>query len=141
MQIAAAATLLASLAVGLTTLGRDLRFSRENAGPSVFSTADRKQIGAVKDSIPEGATVLLIASSVNGWYARLWQRGLYPRNQGVVVLEPFNPQTVQELRARYGIRHAVLLGSPPFDPGLRARHDLGSLAGQTGRVWFGELSP
>lgn len=141
LRIAATTILLASLAAGAAALWRDLRFAYQNAGPSAFTDLDRRQMAAVRQSVPEGAAILLIATSTNGWYARLWQRGLYPSQQGVVVLEPHEPDAIRKLRERYGIRHAVLIGPPPFDPGLLWRRDLGPLAGMPGRVWFGELLP
>jgi hypothetical protein len=138
---AAGVVILASAAAALAAFVPDLRTAYLYAGPSVFSDVDRRQMSTVREAIPDGATLLLVAKRSGAWHARLWQRGLYPRNQVVVVMEPYDAAAVRAVRDRYAIRHAVLVGPPPFDPGLRWSRDLGPLAGLPDRVSFGELSP
>ena len=141
LRLIALVVLIASAAAGLSALWRDLRFAYAWAGPSIFSETDRRQMAAVQEAVPEGAVILLVARPDNVWHARLWQRGLYPRNQVAVLLEPVGPEAIGKLRSRYGIRHAVLIGPPGLDPGFRWRRDLGPLAGLPGLVSFGELAP
>ena len=45
---------------------------------------------AVRAALPPGAPLLLVAGSGDAWHARLWQRGLYPRNTVIVRFEPWN---------------------------------------------------
>jgi hypothetical protein len=141
LRLIAAVVLAASAAAGLTALWRDLRFAHAWAGPSIYSAVDRRQMAAVQAAVPEGAVILLVARPTDVWHARLWQRGLYPRNPVAVLLEPVGPAAVGRLRARYGIRYAVLIGPPGVDPGLAWRRDLGALAGLPERVSFGALAP
>ena len=98
-------------------------------------------MAAVRKAVPEGAAILVLAKSTDVWHARLWQRGLYPRNPVVVLFEPVGPRAIGKLRSRYGIRHAVLIGPPGLDPGFRWRRELGTLAGLPDLVSFGELAP
>ena len=141
LRISATAVILASLTAWLLGFVPDLLVSYRWAGPSVFTEVDRRQMAAVRQAIPEGETLLLIAPRTDVWHARLWQRGLYPRNQVVVVLDPFDAASIRALRERYSMRHAVLLGPAAFDPGLLSRRDLGPLPGLSDRVFFGELAP
>jgi hypothetical protein len=141
LRLAATAVVLASLASGLTALVRDLRFAYRNAGPSVFTDVDRRQMSAVREAVHAGDTILLVGTPDDVWHAGLWQRGMYPRNTVVLVLGPYDAAAIGELRHRYDIAYAVLLGPPPFDPGFRWSRDLGSLPGLPHRVSFGELSP
>ncbi len=131
----------ASTAAFLTALVPDLRIAYAWAGPSIFSEVDRKQMSAVRDAVPEGAVLLLAAKPRDVWHARLWQRGMYPRNQVAVQLEPFSTGVIRSLRARYGIRYVVLMGSPALDSELLWRRDLGPLPGLSDRVSLGELRP
>lgn len=98
-------------------------------------------MSTVQRAVPAGAVILLVAKPTDVWHARLWQRGLYPRNQVAVLLEPVGPAAVRALRSRYGIRYAVLIGPPDLDPGLRWRRELGALSGLPDFVSFGELAP
>lgn len=141
LRLIAVVVLAASAVAGLTALWGDLRLAYTWSGPSIFSELDRKQMSAVREVVPRGATILVVAKWTDVWHARLWQRGLFPRNPVVVRLEPYVPQEIREFRHRYAIRYAVLIGPPAFDLGFRWRRDLGPLPGLPGRVWFGELSP
>ena len=140
-RLIAAAVLAAAAVSGLTALWRDLRFAYAWAGPSIYAANDRRHMTAVQEAVPAGAVILLVAKQTDVWHARLWQRGLYPRNQVVVLLEPFGPHAIHRVKSRYGIRYAVLIGPPSVEPGFRWRRELGSLAGLPGRVSFGELAP
>jgi hypothetical protein len=141
LRLIAAVVVAASAAAGGTALWRDLRFAYTWAGPSIYAETDRRQMTAVRQTVSEGEVILLIAKPTDVWHARLWQRGLYPRNQVVVLFEPVGVNGIRRLRSRYGVRHAVLIGPPGFDPGFRWHRDLGPLAGLPDRVSFGELLP
>ena len=120
---------------------RDLRVSFRDAGPSVFTPGDRRQMDAVRAAIPAGASLLLVANSSDAWGARLWQRGMFPDHVLIVRYEPLNPVELRKLRGQFAIHHAVAFGVPPPDPGFRSHEDLGTLPGLPSRVWFGELAP
>ncbi len=133
--------IVASLAAGLAALGRDLRIAYLYAGQSIFSSVDRKQMDAVRASLPAKAPILLIAKTANAWQAWLWERGLYPEHLVVVRFEPWSADEIRKARERFGFRHAVIIGPVPFDPGFRWTRDLGPMAGVPDRVVFGELAP
>jgi len=141
LRIASAAVVAASLVVGVTALARDLRTAYLYAGPSIFSPVDQQQMKAVREVLPGGAPVLLLAKSSDAWHAWLWQRGLYPDHVVVVQFEPWSREAIQNARGRSEIRYVILIGPPPFDPGVRWTRDLGQLAGLPGHVVFGELAP
>ena len=141
LQVIAVVVLAASAVAGVTALWSDLRLAYTWSAPSIFSEVDRKQMSAVREAVPPGATILVLAKWTDVWHARLWQRGLFPRNPVVVRLEPYGPEEIRKFRQRYASRYAVLIGPPAFDLGFRWRRDLGSLPGLASRVWFGELSP
>lgn len=98
-------------------------------------------MSAVRSAVPEGETLLLFATSSTVWHARLWQRGLYPRNQVVVVFDPTGDAAIRQLRERYSCRYAVVIGASRSAPPLLRRRDLGRLAGLPDSVSFGELVP
>ena len=131
----------ASLAAGFAALRKDLRVAYLWAGPSIFSTVDQRQMASVRAALAKGEVVLLYAGRENVWHARLWQRGLYPRNPVVVQFDSDPPQRLREMRERYGIRRAVVIGPPPSAPRLRGERDLGARPGLPGSVAFGELPP
>ncbi len=90
---------------------------------------------------PDAALLVVFYAGSDSWYARMWQRVLYPRT---VVLLPSDRMTgaaIARLRSRYQLQYAVAIGSPPADPGFVRPQDLGDLPGGQFRVWFGELSP
>ena len=119
----------------------DLRVAFRDAGPSVFTPLDRKQMGAVRAALPAGASLLLVATTDDAWHARLWQRALYPEHTVIVRYAPLRADELKRLRDQYAIHHAVSLGVTPADPGFRSHEDLGTLPGLPARVWFGELEP
>lgn len=141
LGLAAGAVIASSLFAGLRALALDLRYAYRNAGPSVFADTDRRQMATVRAALSSDETILLLGTANTVWHARLWQRGMYPRNPVVVRLEPYDGAAIRSLRERYGIRHAVLLGPPAPDPGFQWSQDLGSLPGLPERVSFGELLP
>jgi len=141
LRAIAIAVFAASTAAFLAALIPDVRIAYAWAGPSIFSEVDRRQMSAVRDAVPEGAVLLLAAKPRDVWHARLWQRGMYPRNQVAVQLEPFPADVIRSLRARYGIRYVVMMGSPALDAELLWHRDLGALHGLSDRVSLGELSP
>ena len=95
----------------------------------------------MRDSLPAGASLLLVATADEAWHARLWQRALYPEHTVIVRYEPLRADELKRLRDQYAIHHAVSLGDAPPDPGFRSHEDLGTLPGRPARVWFGELEP
>jgi len=119
----------------------DLRVAFRDAGPSVFTPRDRKQMGTVQASLPADASLLLVATADEAWHARLWQRALYPEHTVIVRYEPLRADELKRLRNQYAIHQAVSLGNVPPDPGFRSHEDLGTLPGRPARVWFGELEP
>lgn len=119
----------------------DLHVAFRDAGPSVFTPRDRKQMGTVQASLPAGASLLLVATTDEAWHARLWQRALYPEHTVIVRYAPLRSDELIQLRHQYAIHHAVSLGNAPADPGFRSHEDLGTLPGLSARVWFGELGP
>ena len=129
------------MAVGGHALARDLQVAFRDAGPSVFTPVDREQMAAVRESLPAGASLLLVATTDDAWHARLWQRALYPEHTVIVRYEPLQRDELKRFRDQYAIRHAVSLGTAPPDPGFRSHRDLGPLPGLPGHVWFGELEP
>ncbi len=139
--MAAAIVFAASLASGGDALVADLRVAFRDAGPSVFTPVDRGQMAAVRESLPPGGSLLLVATKVDAWHARLWQRAFYPEHILIVRYEPLRADELKRLRDQYGIRFAISLGVAPPDPGFRSHRDLGTLPGLPSRVWFGELSP
>lgn len=141
LRLVAVVVLAASAAAGLTAIWSDLRLAYTWSGPSIFSEPDLKAMSAVREAVPPGATILVVARWADVWTARVWQRGLFPRNPVVVRLEPYTAQEIRKFRQRYAIRHAVLIGPPAFDLGFRWRRDLGPVPGVPGRVEFGELLP
>lgn len=134
----------ASALNGIPTLAREVRIAFRDAWPSVFPGEFRGGLIAVQAAVPAGAAFLVVCDEGKnpgvGWYARLWQRGLYPRNPVVVVTDDFRPQRLAEIRRRYGLRYAISIGDPPFDPGFRWHRDLGVVTGSL-RMWFGEIEP
>jgi hypothetical protein len=140
LRLTAAAVVLASLAAGVAALASDLRVAFRDAGPSVFSDDDRRQMIVVRQALRPGDALLLVATPADVWQARVWQRALYPRNPVVVLLGPYDPVTVGRIRDRHGIRRAVVLGEPPPITGFQPIRDLG-VAGSAGRASFGELTP
>jgi hypothetical protein len=137
----AAAVVGASLVSGARAIVADLRVAFRDAGPSVFTPVDRRQMATVRASLPAGASLLLVATADDAWHARLWQRAFFPEHTVIVRYTPLIPEELNRFRAQYGIRHAVSLGIAPPDPGLRSHQDLGTLPGLPGHVWFGELAP
>ena len=131
----------ASLAVGAHAIAGDLRVAFRDAGPSVFTPVDRKQMAAVREALPAGAPLLLLATRDDAWHARLWQRAFYPAHVVIVRYTPLETGELKRLRDQYAITYAVSLGITPTDPGFRSRQDLGTLQGLPSRLWFGELEP
>ena len=138
LRAIAGVVVASSLAAGVAALARDLRTAYLWAGRSIFGEADRRQMDAVRSALADGEVLLVYAVADDVWSARLWQRGLYPRNPVVVQLSA-SPEGPGGLRKRYGARRAVLIGSPAFAPKLRGDRDLGPRIGRPGRVRFGEL--
>jgi hypothetical protein len=143
LRTAGAAVVAASAAAGVAALARDLRTAYLWAGPSIFTAGEREQMARVRGELADGETIAVFAgaSQDDVFRARLWQRGLYPRNPVAVQFEGDPPERLRELRQRFAIRHAVLLGPPRSAPKLRDARDLGSVPGRAGRAAFGELPP
>jgi hypothetical protein len=141
LRSVAGVVVAASLAAGAAALRRDLGTAYLWAGPSIFSSVDQRQMASVRGALAEGEIIILFAGPDNVWHARLWQRGLYPRNPVAVQFEGEPPERLRALRERFGFRHAVLIGRPANAPRLRGERDLGPLPGLPGRVAFGELPP
>ncbi len=131
----------ASLVSGAHAIVADLRVAFRDAGPSVFTPVDRKQMATVRAALPAAASLLLVATADDAWHARLWQRALYPEHIVIVRYTPLRSDELKRFRDQYAIRYAVSLGVAPPDPGFRSHEDIGSLPGLPGRVWFGELEP
>jgi hypothetical protein len=132
---------LASLAAAIAAFSADIRTAYLWAGPSVFSETDRRQMAAVRGSVPAGEAILLLAGADDAWYARLWQRGLYPRNRVIALIGPTDAVRIRRLRERHGIRSVVVIGKPPDGAFLGTQRDLGPIPGWPSRVSFGEFLP
>lgn len=86
--------------------------------------------------LPPGAPLFYVTADADTWTCGLWQRALYPR--GVFCLRTSNPrhaEIARELRARFGVRHAVGAAEPPAETPLKSRSPL------TPEIWVGELAP
>ena len=99
------------------------------------------QIATVDRVMRPGEALLVTYPGPNPWYARMWQRVLYPRTVVLLSRNQTSAANIARLRARYGIRFAVAMGSPPPDPGFVRVRDLGPLLGADDRVLFGTLRP
>ena len=77
-----------------------------------------------------GEALLVTYPGTHPWYPRVWQRVLYPRTVVLLSREQTSAAKVARMRARYGIRFAVAMGSPPPDPGFARVRDLGPLLGR-----------
>lgn len=144
LQVAAVLVAAASAVSGSLGLARDLRIAFRDAWPSVFPGQFQRQVKTVEETVPPGAVFFHIADASKdpgtGWYSRLWQRALYPRNLVIVLLNDLRPEHLEELRKRYRVRYAISVGTPPIDPGFRWHRELGSVPGSH-QTWFGELRP
>jgi hypothetical protein len=142
LHAAAGLVLAASALSGVPRLAREIRVAFRDAGLSVFPTEFQRQRAVVEKTAPPGAVFLHISDWASdpgtGWYSRLWQRALYPRNLVIVVMRDLQPERLQLLRRRFGARYAISVGSPPIDPGFLWHRDLGVVPG-SGQTWFGEL--
>jgi hypothetical protein len=141
LRLIGALILVASLATGLTAIGRDFSAAYRSS-PSVFAPEDRRQFQYVRERLPAGDPLLIFATKADRWHTCLWQRALYPRNPAIVRYRDKRASASlgDEVR-RFRIRYAVAFGNPPPDPGFGRFEELGALPGTYGRVRFGPLGP
>ncbi len=99
------------------------------------------QIAIVEKFLQPGEALLVTYPGPSPWYPRMWQRVLYPRTVILLTRDHTSAPNIARIRARYGIRFAVAMGSPPPDPGFARMQDLGSLLGENDPVLFGPLRP
>lgn len=132
----------AGLVVGVASFRRDFALSARQRGESVYSADFRRQVRYVTDRTPPRAGILLVATPQDTWRARLWQRALYPRNDVIVRLQPFAPDSeLRPLRVHHSVTFAITLGDPSVDLPLRWNEDLGRMFREEPRVRFGALEP
>jgi len=141
LQALGALVVAASAAVTVAAFAGDLRTAYAFAGPSIFKETERRQMAEVQAALTEDEVILVVARPEDHWHARLWQRGLYPRNPVAILIGGFSKESLRELRERHGIRRAVLIGPPEVEPAMIRRRELGTLSGLPARVAFGELAP
>jgi hypothetical protein len=143
LQSLAALVLAAAALAAARSLDREFTKAFRDPWPGVFPPSVLGQLQVLRSRLAPGSTVLLVSgpTPAETWNARLFQRGLYPRNVVIVHFAP--PPDAAEmgrLRDRYGLRYAISLGAGPADPGFLQHEDLGPLPDAEGRVWFGELA-
>lgn len=139
----AALVLGASVWTGVRALARDFDRAFHVAGKSVFPPSVVSQLDAIRARVPPGAAVLLLsASNTDGsWWARLFQRALYPRNVVVVRYEPLPRNQLVRLGREWRFSWGLLLAPEPSSLVLSDREDLGNLPAMPDRVWLGAFSP
>lgn len=122
---------------------KDYWIAFQDASPSEFPASVSGQVEAMTRVMPPGETLLLVAEfhADGGWYARLFQRALYPRNRVIVGYMPLAPADIASLRRQWSARYGLALGVPPPDLGFLNHEDLGSLPAMKDRVWFGQVGP
>ncbi len=132
----------ASLFVGVHSLKRDLARAFRDAPRSVFPPGFPSQLERVRQVVPAGAGILVATYTADGWDARLWQRALYPRNPGIVVMPPLPPaDELRRLRTEHHAAYILSLGDAPAGLELAWREDLGGVPGGPEHVWLGALAP
>ena len=142
LRLSAALVVAASLAVGTRAFVQDLRVAFVWAWPRAVPPSVQSQIETTERGMPPDAALLVVFyAGSDSWYARMWQRVLYPRTVVLLPSDRMTGATIARLRSRYHLQYAVAIGSPPADPGFVRPQDLGDLPGGQFRVWFGELSP
>ncbi len=144
LEAAAVLVMAASVISGGLALPREVRVAFRDAWPSVFPGQLQQQLAVVEASVPPGPALLHVSDWASdpgtGWYSRLWQRALYPRNAVVLLMRDITPERIAELRRQYRPRYAISVGTPPIDPGFLWHRDLGVVPGSR-QTWFGELRP
>jgi hypothetical protein len=133
----------ASLWTGARALARDFDRAFHVAGRSVFPPSVTRQLDAIRSRVPAGASVLLLSASATdgAWWARLFQRALYPRNIVVVRYEPLYADELARSNQAWRFGYGVLLSPEPSSLVLTNREDLGILPALPDRVWLGDFSP
>ena len=139
----AALVICASIWTGARALARDFDRAFHVAGKGVFPPSVARQIDAIRATVPpRDAVLLLSASATDGaWWARLFQRALYPRNVVVVRYEPLVASDAARLRGDWHPRWALLLSPDGSSLALSDREDLGPLPAMPDHVWLGALAP
>jgi hypothetical protein len=141
LRACAAVVLATALVAGWAAIGRDLSLAYRSA-PSPFTPEDLRQFQYVRDRLPAGEALLVVATRNERWHACLWQRALYPRNPAILrfTVSP-GPVRFESDQRRFGIRHAVAFGSPLPDPGFERSEDVGQIPTSGARVVFGPIRP
>lgn len=139
----AALVIGASLWSGVRALARDFDRAFYVAGRSVFPPSIVEQVDAIRVRVPpEGSVLLLSASSTDGaWWAREFQRALYPRNVVVVRYEPLPKAQLARLHREWRFGWGLILAPDPSSLALTGREDLGNLPALPDRVWLGRFTP
>lgn len=139
----AALVLGASLWTGVRALAHDFDRAFHEAGRSVFPSSVVRQLDAIRARVPPGAPVLLISASrtEGAWWARLFQRALYPRNAVVVRYQPLPAAELEQLNRAWRFGYGLLLSPEPSSLTLSNREDLGILPTLPNHVWLGAFAP
>jgi hypothetical protein len=143
LRIIAILVVAASVVTGAIAMRKDVRIAFRDAGPSEFPASVNLQVEAITRGMPPGAGLLLLSQSHDdgAWYARLFQRALYPRNVVVVRYVPLTGPERDLLRRQWSLGYGLAMGVPPPDVGFLAHEDLGTLPALPDRVWFGKIGP
>ena len=139
----AALVIGASLCSGVRALARDFDRAFHVGGRSVFPASMVRQLDAIRARVPPGGSILLLsASSTDGaWWARAFQRALYPRNVVVVRYEPLPGPQLARLHREWRFGWGLLLAPERSSLALTNPEDLGNLPALPDRVWLGNLGP
>jgi hypothetical protein len=140
LRLSAVSVLAVALTIGSTAFVRDLRTAFRDSWTHAVPPPVQSQIEVVRRTLPADAALLVLYGS-DPWYPSIWQLVLYPRMVVGLPSAKWNPAAAARLQLRYGVRYAVSIGSPPFDPGLVHSRDLGNILDTNQRALFGELPP
>jgi len=141
LRLAIVIFILVSAGVGVRAIAASYREAFLKAWMTAVPPRVADQIATVDRVMRPGEALLVTYPASHPWYPRVWQRVLYPRTVVLLSRDQTTAANVARLRARYGIRFAVAMGSPPPDPGFARVRDLGPLLSANDRVLFGPLRP
>lgn len=140
LQLSAVLVVATSLTVGTAAFVKDLGVAFQYSWPRIVPPPVQRQIETAEQEMGGDASLLVIYEGTDSWYARMWQRVLYPRTVIILPSSALKGTDMARLRTRYHLQYALTMGSPPADPGFVRTQDLGSVSGSQDRAWFGELS-
>jgi hypothetical protein len=140
LRLSATIVVATSLTLGTAAFVKDLRVAFWQSWPRIVPPPVQTQIGIAEREMGDEAALLVTYAGTDSWYARMWQRVLYPRTVIILPSSALKVRDMARLRIRYRLQYALTMGSPPADPGFVRTQDLGNVPGSQDRAWFGELS-